>query len=371
MSDMSTSPPNVPEAAVSAASEVKGPASAVSVIVPTFNEAQNLPELVKRICASLPEVCVIVVDDDSKDGTADVARELGKTQRVAVIERRGEKGLSTAVLRGLAEARTDLCVVMDADLSHPPESIPLMVKAVQDGADIAVGSRYVRGGDIEEWPLFRRFTSWAGTLLARPLTSVRDPMAGFFCLRRSLLDGVALKPRGFKILLEILARTGTKKTAEIPIRFEDRAKGASKFGPTQRREYLQQIRDLYGDLNPWPLKAAKFLATGAMGLLPFFAVMNLVLKMGGRPDAATAAGWFVGMTANYLINRHWTFRADSLPVVTSYLKYALGVLGGLGVQFAVVHALPAWNLNVSNLLGIIAGTLFNYLASQLWAFARK
>jgi dolichol-phosphate mannosyltransferase len=343
----------------------------VTVVVPTFNEAQNLPELVKRICASLPEVCVLVVDDDSKDGTAGVARDLAKTLPVRIIERRDEKGLSTAVLRGLSEARTDLCVVMDADLSHPPESIPRMVKGVLEGADIVVGSRYVRGGDIEDWPLFRRLTSWAGTLLARPLTTVRDPMAGFFCLRRSLIDGVALKPRGFKILLEILARTGTRRTAEIPIRFEDRSKGASKFGSAQRREYLQQIRDLYRDLNPWPMKAVKFLCTGAIGVLPNLAVLNLAVRLGASRESGVMTGWIVSMTTNYVLNRVWTFRAGNLPIISSYVKYGLGVLGGLGVQVAVMHALPAWNVNLSAILGIAAGTLFNYLSSQLWAFARK
>src|SRR5262249_45856891 len=160
-------------------------------------------ELTKRICASLPGVEIVVVDDASGDGTAELARELGKSLPIRTVERVDERGLSTAVLRGLTEARTDVCVVMDADLSHPPESIPRMLKALQEGADVGVGSRYVRGGDIDEWPLFRRLTSWAGTMLARPLTPLRDPMSGFFCLRRSLLDGVALKPRGFKILLEI------------------------------------------------------------------------------------------------------------------------------------------------------------------------
>jgi dolichol-phosphate mannosyltransferase len=370
MSDIRTTPASAPDSLGSAAST--GATAPVSVIVPTYNESQNLPELVKRITAALPQVEVIVIDDASADGTADVARELGKSFPVRVVERKDEKGLSTAVLRGLKEARTDVCVVMDADLSHPPEAIPKIVQAVLDGAQVAVGSRYVQGGDIDEWPLFRRFASRAGTILARPLTSVRDPMAGFFGLRRSLLDGVTLKPRGFKILLEILARTGARPTAEIPIRFEDRAKGASKFGPKQRREYLQQIWDLYTDLNAWPLRVFKFLCTGAIGVLPNIAVLNLVVRVfGGSKDVGVPLGWFVAMTINYLINRTWTFRAGKIPVTTSYLKYAVGCLVGLAVQWGVMHALPTMHYNVSALLGIAAGTVVNYLASALWAFARK
>jgi dolichol-phosphate mannosyltransferase len=331
-----------------------------------------MPELVRRICGSLPDVEVLVIDDASKDGTADAVRRLAAEWPVRVVERFDERGLATAVLRGFKEARTDLCVVMDADLSHPPESIPAIVRAVLEGADVAVGSRYVRGGDIENWPFLRRMTSWMGTLLARPLTPVRDPMAGFFGLRRSLLEGVELKPKGFKILLEILARTGTKKIVEVPIRFEDRSSGASKFSSKERKEFLQQVGVLYRDLNAWPLRLLKFLCTGALGILPNLGILNLLVRgLGTSRDAAVSAGWFGAMTFNYVLNREWTFRAGEIPVVASYVKYALGALGGLGVQLGVMHALPKLHYNLSALLGIAAGTIFNYLVSQLWAFSKR
>lgn len=348
------------------------PSVAGTIVVPTYNESDNLPALVQRITAALPGAEIVVVDDASKDGTAQVARDLGRKYPVRVVERFDERGLSTAVLRGLEEARTDVCVIMDADLSHPPEAIPALVKAVREGADVAIGSRYVPGGDIDEWPLFRRFASRAGTWLARPLTAVRDPMAGFFCLRKSLLSGVPLKPRGFKILLEILARTGTRKTVEVPIRFEDRASGASKFSSKERREFLRQVGTLYLDLNAWPWRVAKFLCTGALGIVPNLAVLNFclrVLHLG--TGAAATAGWLVSMTMNYALNRVWTFQARSLPLVPSYVKYALGVLGGFGIQVGIMKLLPAVNVNLGATIGIVAGTLFNYLASQLWAFARK
>ncbi len=348
------------------------PSVLATVVVPTYNESANLPQLVERICAALPATEIVVVDDASKDGTADVARELARKYPVRVVERFDERGLSTAVLRGMQEARTDLCVVMDADLSHPPEAIPKLVQAVQDGADVAVGSRYVPGGDIDQWPLFRRFASKAGTLLARPLTPVRDPMAGFFCLRKSLFAGIPLKPRGFKILLEILARTATKKTVEVPIHFEDRAAGASKFSSKERKEFLRQVWTLYLDLNAWPWRVAKFLCTGALGVLPNLGVLHLCRNiLHTTLDVAIVSGWIVSMTVNYALNRVWTFKARQLPIVASYFKYALGVLGGLGVQWAVMKMLPSWNVNVSAVLGIVVGTIFNYLASQLWAFARR
>jgi dolichol-phosphate mannosyltransferase len=365
MSDMGTVPSPRPEGQPT-----------VTVVVPTYNEAANLPDLVKRICASLPGVEIVVIDDASKDGTADVVRKLSSDWPVRVVERFDERGLSTAVLRGFKEARTDLCVVMDADLSHPPESIPKLVQAVRDGADVAVGSRYVPGGDIDEWPLFRRFASKAGTLLARPLTPVRDPMAGFFCLKQSLFAGIPLKPRGFKILLEILARTGTRKTAEVPIHFEDRAAGASKFSSKERKEFLKQVWTLYLDLNAWPWRLAKFLVTGALGLLIDNGVLYGVARGLGETTescfAGAVAGFGVAMTFNYSLNRVWTFRAGQAPLVSSYLKYALGTLGGLGIKLLAMKTLtPPMHYLVSNTLGIVVGTVFNFLASQLWAFSKR
>jgi dolichol-phosphate mannosyltransferase len=343
-------------------------------VVPTYNEADNLPPLCHRIVQALPGAEILVVDDGSKDGTADVARKLAEKYSVRVIERVNERGLSTAVLRGVAEARTDLCVVMDADLSHPPEAIPWLVRAVQEGADVAVGSRYVPGGDIDQWPLFRRFASKAGTLLARPLTPVRDPMAGFFCLRKSLIEGVALKPRGFKILLEILARSGTRRTLEVPIHFEDRSAGASKFSSKERREFLKQVWTLYCDLNAWPLKLTKFLVTGALGMIIDMAVLYGVARSLGETTSSkylgAVAGFVAAMTFNFTLNRAWTFRAREIPITTAYPKYALGTLGGLGLKTATLYATPSLHYLAGNFIGIVLGTIFNYAASRFWAFAK-
>lgn len=220
-----------------------------SVIVPTYNEADNVEPLARRVFAAVPRVEIVFVDDASSDGTADRARRLAADGPVRVVERRGERGLSTAVLRGFEEAKADVVAVLDADLSHPPEALPALIAAVEGGADAAVGSRYAPGGEIERWPLCRRLASKAGTWLARPLTPVSDPMSGYFCLRRSRLRGLRLRPRGFKILLEILARGKFERVVEVPIRFEDRAAGRSKFGARERKEFLRQLWDLYRELG--------------------------------------------------------------------------------------------------------------------------
>ncbi len=343
-----------------------------TVVVPTFNEAENLPVLVRRIINAVPDVEVLVVDDASADGTAAVARDLAHSFPVRVVERRGERGLSTAVLRGFAESRTDVVAVLDADLSHPPEMLPELLRALEEGADVAVGSRYVPGGDIDHWPLVRRLTSRAGTLLARPLTSVRDPMAGCFCLRRSLLRGVDLKPRGFKILLEILARVRPARVVEVPIHFEDRAAGASKFDGRERQEFLKQVGSLYLDLNAWPLRLAKFLLVGALGYgIHLAALLALVEAVGLFPMKAAVAAFSLAMSCNYVFNRFWTFKAKAAAFARSYPAYAVGALGGLAVQLASMHVLRHLHYALGASVGIALGAAVTFLTSRAWAFAKR
>lgn len=342
-----------------------------TVIVPTWNEAENVEPLARRVHAALPEAEILFVDDASTDGTPERVRALERLLPVRLVERRDERGLSTAVLRGIAEAASDLCVVMDADLSHPPEAVPSLVEAVERGADIAVGSRYAAGGSIDEWPFLRRITSRAGTWLARPLTPVKDPLAGFFALRRKLLEGVELRPRGFKILLEILARAPIRRVAEIPIRFQDREAGRSKFDRRQRREFLKQVWTLYRERNAWPWKLLKFLVVGGLGVLVHLGVLAALVERGGMaPPAAAVPAFACAMSFNWALNRRWTFRARS-RAAGSYLAYTVGALGGLAVQIAVMRAMSPFPYLAAALAGIAAGTAVTYWTSQRWAFARS
>jgi len=254
---------------------VKGPASAVSVIVPTFNEAQNLPELVKRICASLPEVSVIVVDDDSKDGTADVGPGTGEEPAGGRHRAPGREGPvhRRAPRAGRGGARISASSWMPISVI-PPNRSPGWSRRCWTARDIAVGSRYVRGGDIEEWPLFRRFTSWAGTLLARPLTAGPGPRWPDSSASAAACWTASRSSRGvFKILLEILARTGNEgRRRRFPSGSRTGPRAPASSGRRSAASIFSRSGTCYGDLNPWPLKAAKFLATGALGLIPFFAV---------------------------------------------------------------------------------------------------
>jgi dolichol-phosphate mannosyltransferase len=190
---------------------------------------------------------LIIVDDGSPDGTADLAESYADVHPVRVVRRPGKAGLASAVLAGFAQARGDVLLVMDADLSHPPEAVPRLAMAITDGADLAVGSRYVTGGGTEDWPLKRRVVSRAACLLGNVLVPIRDCTSGFFAIRRSALDGVKLNPIGFKIGFEVMARAHYRQAVEVPYVFRDRELGRSKFGRREIGQYLLQLGQVARD----------------------------------------------------------------------------------------------------------------------------
>jgi dolichol-phosphate mannosyltransferase len=221
----------------------------LSVVVPTYNEAGNLPPLAERLQAALAgrDWELIVVDDGSPDGTADLAEALAPRLPVRVVRRAGKAGLASAVVAGFDAARGDVLLVMDADLSHPPETVPALADAIAGGADLAVGSRYVPGGGVEDWPLKRRVVSRGACLMGNLLVPVRDATSGFFALRRSVIQGVRLNPIGFKIGFEVIARGRYRTVVEVPYTFRDRALGSSKFGRREIVQYVQQLGQVARD----------------------------------------------------------------------------------------------------------------------------
>jgi dolichol-phosphate mannosyltransferase len=219
----------------------------ISVIIPTYNESKNMPELLSAIDrvfahAGINQFEVIVMDDNSPDGTADLVNEL-QIPKIRAVNRKGKpRGLAPAVMDGFAEAKGDVWCVMDADLSHPPEVLPLLAKAIEEGAVIAVGSRYVKGGGVKDWPLKRQLASRAACLAANFITPVRDATSGFFMVRREAMQGVQLTAQGFKIGLEVFAQVKHGgRIREIPYVFRDRTRGSSKLGGLVIRQFFAQI----------------------------------------------------------------------------------------------------------------------------------
>jgi dolichol-phosphate mannosyltransferase len=230
--------------------KVPSPA-ALSIVVPTYNERDRLADLVTAIFASYEaeqlDAELIIVDDNSPDGTGALADALARQHRIRVLHRAGKQGLGTAVIAGFELATAPIVGVIDADLSHPPAVLPRMTAVMQQtGADVVIASRYIPGGGVRNWPLSRRLMSRVACLLARGLTPVRDAASGFFLIRRELVQGVRISAGGFKICLELLVRSRPSLVIEVPYVFEDRAAGESKMSLKEALGYVVQLRELYG-----------------------------------------------------------------------------------------------------------------------------
>ena len=228
-----------------------GPARpvALSLIVPTYNERDRLPDLVRAVFNAYRTADLhgelVVVDDNSPDGTGRLAEDLAARYPIRVLHRAGKLGLGTAVIEGFNAADAPVVGVIDADLSHPPEIIPRMFAVMQQHrADIVIGSRYIAGGGTRNWELSRLVMSKFACLLARSLTPVRDATSGLFLIRRELARGVTISAGGFKICLELLIRSQPSRVIEVPYVFVGRTAGESKMNLKEATGYLTQLRDL-------------------------------------------------------------------------------------------------------------------------------
>jgi dolichol-phosphate mannosyltransferase len=220
----------------------------ISIIVPTYNEAENIKKLIPAVNNALAgyEHEMIIVDDSSPDGTAGVAEELAEKYPVKVLRRENKQGLASAIVYGFEHSNGDILGVIDADLQHPPEYIKEFIKAIEEGNDIAIGSRYVDGGRIEGWSKKRILISKGAILLAKPLLkNVKDPISGYFFLRKSVIDGVKFNPTGYKLSLELLVKGNYSRIKEIPYTFRIREKGESKLDSKEIFRYLHLIGHLY------------------------------------------------------------------------------------------------------------------------------
>ena len=292
----------------------------LSLIVPTYDEAANLEELLRQLTAVLEprlsgEYEIVVVDDDSPDGTWAVAMRLSERwPAVRVMRRRTEKGLSTAVVRGWQAARGEVLAVIDADLQHPPEVLARLWEAIRSGADLAVASRHVGGGGVSDWSALRRGLSRGAQLLGllvlpSVVGRVSDPMSGYFMVRRAAIAGVPMSPLGYKILLEVLARGRVRTVSEIGYVFRERLAGESKVSPSLYLDYLRHLVRLR--LATLPARFPRFAAVGLTGVAVDMSLLFLLSDpralgwglTGSKVLAAEAA-----MVNNFVWNDSWTFR---------------------------------------------------------------
>ena len=234
----------------------EGSQQKLALVIPTLREAENIRGVLDQVLSALDPLKVtyeiLVVDDDSRDGTDAIVTEVSaKDPRVRLLVRKGEKGLSGAVLYGWERTNATVLGVIDADLQHPPELLPQLFAAIQNGCDLAIGSRYTKGGGTGEWNPVRKLLSNAATWVTWPLQSghafVRDPMSGFFMVRRSCMREAVFQKTGFKLLLDVLVRGQIKSVKEIPFSFGLRHRGTSKANLKVGWDYALLLARLYAE----------------------------------------------------------------------------------------------------------------------------
>jgi dolichol-phosphate mannosyltransferase len=346
----------------------------ISIIIPTYNERDNIVPLVERIAHAMTgrDYEIVFIDDNSRDGTADVVAGLAGKYPVRIMVRKNERGLASAVVFGIKRTEGKLVVVMDADLQHPPEVLPALIKKAEEGADIVVGSRYVPGGGCEGWSRTRRIISAGAGALAHlflpPTRKIKDPMSGFFAFRRGVVDPDRLSPIGYKILLEILMEGKFRSYAEVPFTFVSRSAGESKLNARQHLDYLKHIFSLMrrkGEL--W--RFVKFCLVGASGVgvnLGLFWILTRFTGLKETDFLALAIAIEASIISNFTLNDFFTFRdrRSGGGYFTRLLKFNVICLAGAGVQAGVYallyHGLGLYDL-VSNLIGIVIAMLWNYL----------
>ncbi|OAT85828.1 glycosyltransferase [Desulfotomaculum copahuensis] len=351
----------------------------LTVIIPTYNEQRNVAGLAGRIVRALADTDYeILFVDDSTDNTPQVLTRLCRiNRRIRFIHRPGRRGLASAVATGFAAAGGDVLAVMDADLQHPPEMLPVLLRRIQEGSDLVIASRFVPGGSNGGLSLLRRLVSNAarliGQLALKDLRRTSDPMSGFFMFKKEVIAGVALAPLGWKILAEIMVRGHFQHLAEVPYTFRSRREERSKMNLREQVNYLRHILRLVAD-SPEDLRFWKFCLVGTSGVvvnMVFFFLFTRLLSLGAIPAALGAA--VLAMSGNFLFNDHftWNHRKEGNPwerALKFYLCCGLGVLINVAV-LAALHGLLRLPGAAANAAGILAATIWNYYANNRWTWA--
>lgn len=345
----------------------------LSIVIPTYNEKDNMEPLVERIFKALSgrDFDLLIVDDGSPDGTGEVADRLAATRpNMKVMHRAGKMGRGTGFTDGLRATDGEIVCIMDADLQHPPELLPSMLDKVIAGADLVVASRNVEGGGAAERGAMRGATSKAATWLSHlflPQTRhIKDTQSGFFLFKRRGLDNVELEVKGFTVLVEVLAKGHFENPMEVPYTFQLRAGGDSKLGHTEILGYAMQL------LRLSHYRFLKFVAVGATGVFVnngvlFFTVSSGFLHVQGASLVAIEAS----ILSNFALNNLWTFRHRKGEAFHFKLaKYHASVALGAAVNYITLTVLLASGLQllVANTVGILLGFFLNYLLSEKYVW---
>jgi dolichol-phosphate mannosyltransferase len=355
------------------------------VVIPTFNERDNIAPLIDKLARALEGVRweVVFVDDDSTDGTvAELERVCTGDLRVRCVRRLGRRGLASAVVEGMLSSFAPYTAVMDADQQHDERLLAAMLEALRrDEADIVVGSRYLAAGGLGDWDQGRRTISRIATALSRLVLRghrLTDPMSGFFMLKRSAFDASVrrLSQEGYKILLDIVASSpSSARIKELPYVFGLRQHGESKLDSLVVLDYVTLLLDKL--IGRWvPVRFLMFTAVGSIGILLHMAVLAACLRLGVAFLPAQTAATAVAIAGNFFLNNALTYRDKRLkglgPVllglVTFYAVCAVGAVANVGIaNFLFVQNYAWW---ISGICGILVGAVWNYAASALFTWRR-
>jgi len=383
-------------------SNLKQGEAQVSIIIPTYNESENIIQVLKSIGDHLPKDIAteaIVVDDNSPDGTGKVVEDyINDTQNkigytVDVIHRKTKSGLSSAILEGIQHSSGETVVVMDSDFSHPPKIIPQLVEEIKISKyDIAIASRYTEGGEVSGWSTKRKLISKTAKGIAKAGLGVNesDPMSGFFAFKRKILEGIKLDAVGYKMLLEILVKTKGAKVKEIPYTFTNRMYGSSKLDSSTIFDYVRSVWRLYRYGHKvedseartsvrFISKAGRFFTVGLSGLLVNYLVSLLFADaiMNFWYIHATIIGIIVSMSSNFILNKIWTFEDRNFEAKKTLIQYgkfvgfsSLGALIQLGMVYVLVDNYQ-FVYPLALMLAVIIAASSNFILNKKWTFKEK
>jgi len=374
----------------------------VSIIIPTYNESENIIQVLKSIGEHIPKDIAteaIVVDDNSPDGTgkivedymSDAHNEIGYT--IEVIHRQTKSGLSSAILDGIQHSTGETVVIMDSDFSHPPKIIPQLIEEIKNSkCDIVIASRFVPGGTINGWSTKRKLISKTAKGIAKAGLGVNesDPMSGFFAFKRKILDGIKFDAIGYKMLLEILVKTKGAKVKEIPYTFTDRTRGSSKLDSSTMLDYVKSVWKLYrygrkakvSDTRTsihFISKAGRFYTVGASGLLVNYIISLLFADViiDFWYIHATIIGIVVSMSSNFILNKMWTFEDRNFEAKKTLAQYgkfvgfsSLGALIQLGMVYILVDNYQ-FVYSIALILAVITAASSNFIFNKKWTFKEK
>jgi dolichol-phosphate mannosyltransferase len=380
----------------------QGKRTQVSIIIPTYNESQNICEVLRSIGENLPkgyQTETIIVDDNSPDGTQKIVEEYLSSMKkisgftISLIRREIKQGLGSAILKGILHAKGDTIVVMDSDLSHPPHLIPKMVETLQKGlCDIVVASRYIKGGKIQGWSLKRKIMSKVATTIAKKGLRIKaaDPMSGFFAFKRKIIENLKLDAIGYKILLEILVKSNGSKIHEIPYTFTERKAGSSKVDLATIFDYFRSVWKLYRYGNSlrkqekrtsvrFLSKAGRFFTVGASGLVVnYLASLLFVTTIANAWYIhANILGIIISMTSNFFLNKVWTFEEKDFAIKRTLAQYgkfvsfsSFGALVQLGVVYYLVESF-AIDYPLALIAAVSTAAFSNFVLNKRWTFGEK